>query len=176
MRPLLALLVLLGFATRAHADEWPAPWPAPAPEKDLRVAFAWSIATTGVGIGMIAAGDALYNRNDRTTGDLLIVGGGALALIGPSTGHWYAGKYLTPGLAVRGLAIGLGVAALVDCGDCAPEERTNIALVAGGAFAAGALIDLVLLPRTVARHNDRRVVVAPTVTGDRVGVAVVGTF
>jgi hypothetical protein len=172
MRALLVLLAVAGLTAPARADE-----PEPDSPKSLPTAFAWSLGTTAAGIGLIALGNASVDRDNTTPSDVMILGGGALALVGPSTGHWYTGKILTPGLVIRGTAMaGTLYAIFNDCGDCSDEDRQTIFLVGGAVFAAGAILDLATLPRAVERRNARRIVVAPTVIQDRLGVGIAGTF
>nr|MDQ3369165.1 hypothetical protein [Myxococcota bacterium] len=53
----------------------------------------------------------------------LLVTGAAVSVLGPSLGHWYAGKALTPGLAIRlgGLAVA-GAGALGALGGCELDD------------------------------------------------------
>jgi hypothetical protein len=118
--------------------------------------------------------------------------GAAALFLGPSIGHLYADQIATPGLALRALAIPVGLlglwkASAVECtsvrlsdGDCPasePTEGTGYFLGAATLFVLGSIWDVVTVPRAIRRWN-RMLVVSPTVIGnDRaLGLAFGGAF
>ena len=76
----------------------------PATPKSPSTAFMLSLASTGV---PVAAGVLVANSSSAGAGVILISGG---VVIGPSVGHWYAGR-VGRGLATAGARLGLTVLA-----------------------------------------------------------------
>jgi hypothetical protein len=110
----------------------------------------------------------------------------AAVLLGPSAGHWYAGRIVTPGLVMRvgGVAAGVGAIALIS--DRAEGEDAMAPLILtvwamGGAIIGGAAWDFATIPREVKRHNARvaplQLGLVPLVTKEHArGLSIVGAF
>ncbi|MCE9579515.1 MAG: hypothetical protein K8W52_40715 [Deltaproteobacteria bacterium] len=183
MRPALTLVVLAALARAAVAQPDRS---APAPKR-TGIARALSIGGTALGAGLVAYTIAA----DPDQPALAAVGVGML-VVGPGTGHVYAGAY---GHAIASSAIRLGGVGLLGVGyvashnlsKCACDEKdptAGRALMATGAIALlGATIwDLVDAPRAVRRANARArdLAITPTIVpaphGALPGVAITGTF
>lgn len=148
---------------------------------DPTVALALSLGATAVGYGVLYAGV------DRRSDGLTAVGLAGIGL-GPSIGHWYSGHVLTRGLGFRVVGAATAAAgALVMVSSCPifETEKTHcgaetLAVILGlsgaGLFVAGTLDDIFTAPGEARRRNQRRLAVAPVVTPDRAGLAVMGTF
>jgi len=98
-------------------------------------------------------------------------------LFGPTAGHWYAGRVWTPGLTFRVAAAGV-VGAMVLREQQEPLEIGTLVVgltTVAALWGTGMVWDLVTLPSSVRRSNERAVVVAPLV-GPTTGLAVGGTF
>jgi hypothetical protein len=128
----------------------------------------------------------------------LLYTGLATSVVTPSLGNWYAGEYLTWGMAVRAAAAGLGTYAVAGqyqwetCANassstqqCKVVTTTGVALllVAAIAYVGGAAYDVKDAPDAVDRYNERHgsVQLTPTamrgITGAPApGLAIVGRF
>ena len=107
-------------------------------------------------------------------------------LVGPSLGHWYAGRYVTGGMLVRGGGTALmlaGVVRAIGSLDC--EERCSDdggVLMAAGAvmFVGGTLYDLATAGRAARAWNEQHLDLGPTVvrgaSGPVPGFGVAGSF
>jgi hypothetical protein len=141
------------------------------------------------GVALIYLGSKMHEGGDTPIMEV----GGAIALIGPSSGEWYAhGRaYITPGLGIRlaGVAMmGLGFGAAIDhaCngGTCAAPIRndTSDALVGIGAgvVVAGMVWDIATAGHEAHRANARRFaidpLVMPTTHGTTAGIGMSGAF
>jgi hypothetical protein len=109
-------------------------------------------------------------------------------MIGPSVGHIYAGKVLTPGLVVRTLGFGAVVIAAIDRSNAGTNEDKSLGLllIGSGCAIGGVIYDLVTVGTSVRDYNfehaKRRMLptIAPVVgaggqtSGVQLGLA--GTF
>lgn len=181
----LAVLASTSFAAADDLHDEPAPL-------NENTALGLSIAGTLAGPALLAAGayaldnsGAIDDEEASLAGPaVLLVSGAAVSVLGPSFGHWYAGKALTPGLAMR--AGGLAVAAAgafgvlggceFDDGDCG-ASLDRIAMYAGVAtFVGGAVYDIATARGRVRERNARDVQITPMVSGTTGGVSISGAF
>jgi hypothetical protein len=161
------IAVMLAFAQTAHAD---------APSSDTEPLS--SAAATSLSLGVTAAGGALigsaWATDNHDLRGLAVIAGGAVLIVGPSVGHWYAGTFRpTTGAVVRyaGLgvaAVGLAVAVENCHGEiayddfihsCSPRDSTFGMAAIGVGLAgvlAGAIYDVWTVPADVRRENARR--------------------
>jgi hypothetical protein len=179
----VAALVLAMPAVAAAQPAAPSPEPAPVAEAyDPNVALALSLGTTLAGYGALAAGAVSDN-------DALAMVGAMGAGLGPSLGHWYSGHVLSRGLGLRVLGVASGIAGawllvsrcpiFKDEGQPPCEEETlaiTLGVAGAGLFVAGTLDDIFTAPGEARRRNQRRIAVAPLVTPDQAGLAVMGSF
>jgi hypothetical protein len=175
LRTTLAALALTAGA--AHA--------APADDKSPATAMLLSLGSTAAGIAVTAV-------SADENSDVGVAIGLGVTVLGPSTGHWYAGEPATIGLAARVLGAGAflyGAANLqLLCGlggdrtRCTGDDSAPTFLAVGGALVlGGAIYDVATAPGAVARANDaRRVSLAPTVVRGAShlapGLALAGSF
>ena len=174
----------------------PVPATAPAPEprpagsggpSSERTALALSIGGTLGSWGLLIASSGMVD--DRASAAIALGSVGALgAVLGPSFGHWYAGKVATRGLGLRVGGIGsalLGLFLLVtDCPldheETLCDSKIGLVTLIGGAglFLGGTIDDIVTAPRRVRRRNQRLagVALAPMVTPRSAGLALGGWF
>jgi hypothetical protein len=170
----------------------PAPMPPPAPtggELSESAALGLSIGGT-VGSWALLIGAAHYSKDGEGAG-VLGTFGAIGVMVGPSFGHWYAGKYVTRGLGLRALGIATVVAGAMfvvsqcplfaesENGDgCDDTGGAMIALVGAGLFVAGTIDDIATAPGRVRKHNARLsgLAVAPVLTQHSAGFALGGRF
>jgi len=190
----LAVVVALVLTTASTAMAQPAmTQPAPQGEEVSEgSALAWSLGGTVASYAAIGAGVTLHSG----FGTVGLIG----ALVAPSFGHWYAGKYVTRGMLGRGLGIvtfivgaladsegcslfysGHGDPEPADCGDDFRTVKGTALMIAGIAlFVGGTVDDIVTAPRRARRHNEKlralSVSVMPVVRHDSGGLALVGRF
>ncbi|MCA9676890.1 MAG: hypothetical protein KC464_17785, partial [Myxococcales bacterium] len=157
-------------------------------------ATAAAIIGTLVGPALIMTGAALSGRD---SGDDALESGlywaGAMGLmLGPSAGHWYAGRTVTAGMGLRAAGATLAVAGAVGSFDkcffveepCDDSGYLAMALLGAGAFVAGVAYDVATADdaaREWNRDHGFSVQVAPTAVrtgagGVTPGVALAGTF
>jgi len=91
MRAALLILALL-VPTAAHAER-----------KDLTTAQAASGIGTGASAALFLAAFAFAPDREEVSRPLLFAALGTSVLT-PALGHWYAGRYLTPGMGIRAAA------------------------------------------------------------------------
>lgn len=194
MKRLLVAAALL-LPTTALAQSAPPAVPAalPAPtdtaEVSARTALGLSVGVTLAGAGLVGLGWHALNSGSApgAVPEVLLGAGVAAVGLGPTVGHWYAGRVMTRGLATRlaGTAVALGGAALliVDsaCDHCDHADVAPGDVLMGLGIAAivvGTVDDIVSAPGAARRKNaaERRVTVTPTLSPGRAGLAVAGTF
>nr|HEX4317178.1 hypothetical protein [Kofleriaceae bacterium] len=182
-------------AARAQApgETVPDPFPTPAAaDKDGTTATLTALAATGTGYALVALASS-HHGSLAAVGDL----GAALAIIGPSAGHLYAGEYahVAAMSALRSLALTVIAVGAIDafsgdleCADAgapAPGEDgscgannsnhgTAIALVGVSGFVVATAYDLWDAHRAAERSNAKRGSIAVLPTGT--GFAVAGRF
>jgi len=170
MRLMILLVALsLGSATRAHAES----------ELSEHTAVSMSVLSTLGSWTLFVAG--------ATSGH---TGGVALGFVGtllaPTTGHWYAGRVVTWGLATRLVSVGLtavGMLAVIDELSCHSESCTSepaVWLVPLGiaGYLAGTIADIYTVPGAVRDHNSRLrdISIVPLAQRGFGGAGVVGRF
>jgi len=184
MRCLLLLLVLSGTAYAQAPGELPPqavqfdPAPAPPPQtKSLASAYLVTIAATSIPVTISAlASDNIDDHHPGQQAAFGIIGLGAL-LLGPSAGHWYVGEGLTTGLSLRVTgAAGIGMLVLTDPHANNPGLLITGGIVSVGLIEAGMIWDLVTLPRSVRRYNQRQLQLAPMAGQGTTGLSLAGTF
>lgn len=171
---LVAMAVVVALTTTAHA----AAGDEPIGPKDETTATLLSAAGTLVPAALIGAGFAADEDSLTTLGALT-------SFFGPSLGHWYAGRWVTGGLAVRGVGAGVMVVGVTMELGCflRPEcESAGNEIAAAGLvlYAAGAIYDVATAGRSAREHNERLLDVGPTVIGSggsqTLGLGVSGAF
>jgi hypothetical protein len=165
----------------------PAPTPPPPPppvtgplpgEKSPGIALSLSLGVTVGSYVLAVAGEETQSDGLSTVGALGI-------FLGPTVGHWYAGKGWTDGLTLRLAGLGavmVGVILLLDCGfegSCSDGEESPAAIVmvlGAGAYVGGTIYDIATAPGSARAYNARLReraangwALAPVVTGDRAG-------
>jgi len=193
----LVLLLVLGTTRLAHADD--------DDQRDRLSPGTATALSAGITAGGAAAfiGGLVAPRSDLASAG--VIGGGTLLLLGPSTGHWYAGELRpTTAAALRVSGAGLALATVVMAGTvCAasalldddpthdhacslhesPWAMTAL-IISAGMYLGGAAYDIRTARRAVLRENARRAAaarrpswaVAPLVSPTATGVSMVGSF
>ncbi len=170
--------------------------PAGAPHEPVATAADAKSPTTAVllSLGGTAGSVALMVAGANSSGsnaDSLITVGLLSTLITPSLGHWYAGHYLTAGMAMRaggGVLVIAGVAQALgsefssessDGGDSGDAGATMF-LLGAGLYLGGALYDIATAPSAAEHWNDKHLQLAPTMvssgTHTTVGLGLGGSF
>jgi hypothetical protein len=182
---------MLMFAHTAHADG------VETEPLSSAVATSLSLGVTTGGAALMAGGLTMDNRDLRAG---VVIAGGIAMIVGPSAGHWYAGRWRpTSGAVVRGIGLGVATLGLVvaaaNCNweiaydnyvhSCSPRDSTfGIAAITVGlaTFVGGAIYDIWTTPRDVERENARRAstprawTMAPMVTPHLMGAAIGTAF
>jgi hypothetical protein len=143
----------------------------PDEKSALTAYFVSALATSGpAAVGLLVFGDRDDPRG--AIGGMIATAG---MVVGPTAGHWYAGRTWTTGLTLRLASMGI-VAGMVIRDQQEPLELGTVIVgltAAGGLWGTGAVWDLVTLPRSVRRYNrEHALVIAPTTNG----VAIAGRF
>ena len=186
----LAVVLALSVPTAALAQPGATPTEAPASARSGGTATVLAVGATVLGFGLIAAGNA--NGNPIDGGNAVLTGGGyALAAIGPSAGHIYAGEgghaLGFSALRVASLgAVAYGASQAIPCltetcHDQNPE--LGAAFMIGGGLVYGGLTiyDIYDAHRAARRERAPAVTVAPTALRTpagrtATGLVVAGTF
>jgi hypothetical protein len=164
---LLAAMLVAAAAGPALADppsmtlpSEPPPPPAPLHPKSETTAQMYSIGGALLGPLLTMIGSSINDSNDGASG-VLVLTGGVISILGPTAGHWYAGKTVTAGLGLRlaGLvAAGIGIVMLLDCDGDTCDESPNAALVliaAAGSYLIGTIWDVVTADDSARAWNRR---------------------
>ena len=144
---------------------------------------------TGASGALIIASFLTAPRYGEVNEAVFYTGAGS-SLITPSLGHFYAGEYLTWGMAVRAASVALGVYAIagqtetVACtsastvgSQCQQITSNGIAIliVAGVGYIGGAAYDVLDAPDAVDRWNRKHgIALTPTAMRDVAGAPVAG--
>ena len=183
MRTLIVVVVVASMSV-AHAD------PQHARLSEI-TATALSAGGLGVSVAIIAIGAELARADIRgpfdsryTLSALWIGAGAATLLVTPSLGHWYAGTYVTHGMALRlggsGLAVAGALAVLDNCIQGCSSLGGGLALFVFGSLVAacGAVDDVLTAAPRVRRHNARLspITLAPVALDRGAGAAILGRF
>ena len=175
MRVVAVVIVLVLGANVVRADD--------DGPKQRALAIGLSVGGTVLSTALIAAGTG----DSSGAGGVLLAGAIGFVLL-PSAGEWYAGQPFTWGMLVRvgGLVlIGGGLAQGYCDGPLPPGQScpNPMPAIVGGVVvaSAGAILDIALAPRAVARYNaNHRPIVAPTIlhppSGPVPGVSISGRF
>jgi hypothetical protein len=184
----IVLVVVLALATStAHADG----------SKSRNTARALSAIGTGVASLLVLGGFMLAPEGQNFDKPLLYTGL-ATAVVAPSLGEWYAGEWLTYGMAARVFAAGIATVALttemktVTCPDATTTAQTCTELQGGGfallgvaalAAVGGMAYDVTDAPDAAGRWNARHgftATIVPTAfvtpSGNVPGLALSGHF
>jgi hypothetical protein len=172
MRRIAAFLVVVGLvasSSRAHADD---------EGRNPTLAQVLSGAGTAVSAGLVLSGFVFTDNNGNQFNKPLLYAGIASAVITPSLGEWYAGEWLTYGMAARVIGAGVATFALTNemktqaCDNattagqtCTTLKGAGVALlgVAAIAFVGGMAYDVRDAGPAVDRWNERHgIMVAPT--------------
>jgi hypothetical protein len=150
-------------------------------ELNPHVALGLSLGITAAGFAAIGVG---RDEHVALTGT-----GVALVGLGPTAGHWYQGRLVTPGLVMRSagmVVLGIGLSQVEDAceANCRNNKAFSAMMVAGlFAFAIGTVHDIATAPiearRTNARNRQRRIenlTLAPQVSNDQAGLVLGGSF
>ena len=134
------------------------------------------LALAGTATPIIVLASASGRDQDSVVDGVLLAGLTAILL--PSAGHWYAGKFFTPGMAIRAVGGGvatLGLVAVVGGDGEEPGTAITFGLIGLG---IGVIYDVATANLAVDDWNTRQVQVAPAVlkTGDGYGVGLAGRF
>lgn len=194
MRAAVAIVCVLGSATASADTPYPEPLAPPSAVMPVQRPAAYLLdpdagpkrpgtALMLSAIGAIAPpliASAIYDDNNGHETELLWILGTS-ALLGPSLGHWYAGKVVTPGLGVRAVGFAVGAAAF---GSDDLDTAVGLLMISASCILGGAIYDVTMAGRSARDYNFAYAtrlmpVVAPTIgpggtTGAQLGLA--GTF
>jgi len=127
---------------------------------------------------------AAYGQ-DTSTGRLMLEGALAATVVGPTLGHWYAGRFWTTATTVRVVGSAALIAGLYPLSSDCEGSCTLIGggLVATGliALVGGAFYDVATAGRSAREYNARQFTVAPVALpavggGTAMGFGLAGTF
>lgn len=135
-------------------------------------AVLMSLGTTAVGYGLVIG----------ASNPTLVATGAVMALVGPTTGHFYAGDYWNAGLGCRLLGIGATFVGGVTIFASEGDSTAGGALVVGGGllYLGGAVYEIATAGRAARAYNREAAVnslkVAPMVSHQTTGLSLVGRF
>lgn len=174
MRAALVLILLLA-ATPAAA------------EKSRKKALVLAGVGTGVSSALVLS-SFLIKADEGTVFAPTFYAGLGSSVITPSLGQWYAGTWLTIGMAVRLAAAGMAAYAIAQRRDdpCFVDPTQNCPTLTGAGFTmlslaaiayiGGVAYDVIDTPKAVERHNRTHAMITPTATDRFVGIALVGRW
>jgi hypothetical protein len=168
----LVLAVLL-LVPNAVFGENPPPPPAPGSVDERS-----PVVALGLSAGITAAGFAMFFSESPGT----IGAGVVLFAVGPTTGHWYGGRFGNGGTIARltgigVMALGVSQADISLTGD--GDDGNALAIMLAGAiiYTAGGVYEIYTAPRTVHEYNARqRIAVTPVISPRFTGVALARGF
>ena len=178
---LLACVSALALAPRVATADAPEP-------RSPNTALLLSAGGTLASVGLFALGAHDYHKQNEG----LELAGTLSALVTPSLGQWYAGQYVTIGMAARaagGVAFVAGLSEESTCigyeGRCTlGRDNAEFLWLAGAfVFAGGVIYDVAAARSAAADYNTRHrapVALAPTIlsspSGPVMGVGLGGSF
>ena len=170
--------LILATSRAASADE------APPEPRNRNTAFALSVGGTALSAGLVMVGMRIDSASLITVGLLS-------SLVTPSAGEFYASKFVTWGMAIRGasaMSLLAGLDAALECsfvGDSCHsyEDRAGTLIVAGAiGYAGGVLYDIATAGSAADDFNQRyHLRLAPAVlqtpsANTAVGIGIGGAF
>jgi hypothetical protein len=173
----LSIVASVAAADPSPSEPSPSAAPAPAPHKSNGVAVALSAVGTAVSAAIVLS--TQFSSTDVAVDGLVI--GGALAIFTPSAGQWYAGKWATWGMAIRGLGEITFLGAAASCIDSCSDSTARTASIWGGIglVAVGSIYDIATASGAVDKWNREhapQVVPAVVKIGSGYGVGLAGAF
>jgi hypothetical protein len=142
--------------------------------RSVVTAYALSMVSIAMPCGFAAFASESERRAVRDGSAILCT---AALVLGPSVGHWYAGRSVTTGLVLRVAAAG-GLAGLAVADPHLDHVATVFGIVGAVAlFETGMLWDVATLPRAVRTYNrEHAIAVAPLATPHGGGLALSAAF
>jgi hypothetical protein len=180
----VVVVALLALATSAHAEP-----ERKSPNVATGLAYAGTFAAPALSLVTLTLD--MDSPSQRRVGYTLIGAEAVLMVIGPSAGHWYSGRFTSPGLAIRAgsaAVLGAGFVGLVHCVspdvDCGRRDAASYATIGLLGIGTAGMILGSLLDTMDASHAARRwnrehgldAVIAPTVMPSGAGLALAGQF
>ncbi|MBA3459286.1 MAG: hypothetical protein H0T46_04950 [Deltaproteobacteria bacterium] len=179
----VVIVLALTAQVRAESQERKSP--------NVATALAYAGAFAAPALSLVNFTLEMETPRERRIGYTLIGVESVLMVLGPSAGHWYTGRFTSPGLGIRagGVAVlATGFVGLVhcvspdvDCGRRDWESYATVGLLTIGTTGVilGTLLDTTDASRAARRWNREHgveAVIAPTVTPSGAGLAVAGRF
>ena len=175
-RALVLVVLTVSLATTtAHA------------EKSKRTATILAASGTAVASVLVVSSVLVHPQSEEVYKPTLYTGLG-LALVTPSLGHFYAGRYLTIGMGIRAAAAvlaGIGFSQKKDAA-CHDDPRSNCPIVTGGGLVlislaaiagiGGIAYDVQDAPDAVESYNRRHAMLTPVANPHGAGLALIGEF
>jgi len=178
-----AIVVSCLVAGSATADPLPPPAESSSGNVELAVSLGGTLASWAVFVStQYVCRDTCAHR----TATLSVSGVGALGtLVAPGTGHWFEGHYITRGLVLRGIGVGvmlLGLAQVAqgigENGDESAGALGALLFLGGGSLYLYGTVDDIKSVRghVRARSQQPAVTLAPQLVRSGGGLAVLGSF
>ena len=158
-----------------------------AAEKSRKKALMLAGVGTGVSSALVLSSFLIKAGEVPVFAPTFYAGLGS-SVITPSLGQWYAGKWLTIGMAVRVAAAGMAAFAVsqrrndpcfVDPTAICPTftgTGFTVLSLAAIAYVGGVAYDVIDTPNAVEQHNRTHAMLVPAATDRSVGLAVVGRW
>ena len=155
-------------------------------EKSRKTALVLSGLSTGVSSALVLS--SFLIKADGTVFAPTFYAGVGSSVITPSLGQWYAGKWLSIGMAVRVAAAGLATLAIAQRRDdpcfvdpteiCPTLSGTGFTVLslAAIAYIGGVAYDVIDTPKAIERHNRGHAMLTPTLSPRGAGGAIVGQW
>jgi hypothetical protein len=157
-------------------------------EKNKKVASALAGTGTGIASALILSSFLIHPQDEQVYLPTFYSGIG-LSIFAPSLGHFYAGRYFTVGMAIRGTAAAVAAIGIAQKQDqkcvgndsipnCPTVTANGLVLVslAAIAYIGGVAYDVRDAPNAVEHYNKMHVSVIPKLMPHGGGLALTGSF
>lgn len=140
--------------------------PVAEPTNAKSATTATLLALAGTLAPILFVSEAIDNSSD---GAVLLGVAGMVFL--PSAGHWYAGKFATPGLGMRvaGGAVSLFALSVLIESEGDTDGLETVFWVGAGTFVAGTIYDIATAGNAARDWNTKHATVRPTVVRTSIG-------
>ena len=187
----VTLAATLVTATVAHAQPGLTPLASPSAPVSEPAELKSPTTATLLALGGAVAPVVMIAVGGETGNDGLISGGFLASTLTPSLGHWYAGEFLTTGMALRGVGgllfiTGVAQALSGACwggGDCGgsggggENDGAALILLGAGSYVGGTVYDVATAGAAARRYNrthGAQMAVAPTMIPSAGGAMAMG--
>jgi hypothetical protein len=178
---LFVVLVLSSTATAQPSGSQPAAArPMEAQPRNVKQrAYGYLLSSIGTVVPLLIVAASIGGDGDSDEKGVLLAS--ATAVLTPSAGHWYAGRFFTTGMGIRlasGTVATLGLVMMIQNDEAIISSHKSIFIGGVIGVGIGAIWDIATVGSAVDDWNAKHAQVAPAVmkTGDGYGIGLVGSF